>query len=552
MHSITSITSLSSGFTPEYTNVRTLDLEGPVFQGGAFGDVYDLVAVNGAPPPTPQIVKVLRDNGSGSALRGFETIKKLQGKILDDNRSRRAAQDPALQTLPALRALPQFSFQGQMGGQPVFGYSAARLDTAGYVPFDKILDPSEDPEPRDRYLSELTLEDRLVLAHELAEGVHALRELSYLHGDINPPNLFVNIGECHVALIDFDSGAVTDSPNDAPSTFGKKTEGEWVAPEILDQILKHRSGSGPLEVHVDRFTDDWALTVGIHYLLLLCGPFFVLQRSSSATIRDYVTRFRWPNYDGSDPLFTPELEDGHAGYLEILQELPDAVRKRMENALNGGALNRVRRVLPYQWVVDLGGARETLEILLFQAEPEIVLEGQPVRLTWRVEGSRWVSIDGGIGEVDEAGSCVAVPAESAFYVLTAMARGGATLAETAYVQVLPFPQIRSLNIPEPRLEYTAVLRGLHVAAPSIRLDAPTIRVASPDVHLPLKVSLPVSFAGNRVPGIAVAASAPTALSARSAAGLAPGWIPVPRVADVFDRLSHQMKAELNTWLGGKP
>jgi hypothetical protein len=370
MHRVTGITSLSSGFTPEYGNIQTLDLEGPVFDGGSFGDVYDLLAVNGAPPPSPQIVKVLRDNGCDSARRGFETIEKLQQKILDDNRARRAAGDPAIQTLPALRALPQFSFRGQMGSEAVCGYSADRLDTAGYLPLSKILD--EEPEYREAYVTGFTLEDRLILAYELAEGMQALQRLSYIHADINPPNMFVSLGGCHMALIDFDSGAVTADPDETPTTFGKRTHGEWVAPEIMDQLLVQQGG-GPPVVRVDRYTDDWAVTVGIHYLLFLLGPFFVLRHCVSNQVRDYVTRFRWPAYDAADPLFSTGLGGNHATYTAMLAELSAPVLRRMTETLNGGAVDPGRRATPYPWMLGLRGAQEALEILLFQADPVVVI-----------------------------------------------------------------------------------------------------------------------------------------------------------------------------------
>lgn len=187
-----------------------------------------------------------------------------------------------------------------------------------------------------------------------------------------------------------------------------------------------------------------------------------------------------------------------------------------------------------------------LEIILFQAEPEATLEGRPVRLTWRVEGALWVSIDRGVGEVDEAGRCEVFPAASGLYTLTAGSPEGDRLSETVHVRVSPMPLIRTLFVPAPRLSHTVVLRGVEVAAPSIRLAAPTIRLSAPSFHVPLKVDLSVRFAAES------ARAAPGPTSADRAAGPALGRMSadrIPRVGDVFDQIRKRVKSEVNTRTG---
>src|SRR5205085_10994046 len=116
-----------------------------------------------------------------------------------------------------------------------------------------------------------------------------------------------------------------------------------------------------------RFTDDWALTVGIHYLLFLCGPFFVLRHATSKHIHDYVSQFRWPSYDATDLLFAPGIAGNYAIYSAMLAELPPAVLKTMSDALNAGSIEPGRRTSAYQWMADLRTGQESLEILLFRA-----------------------------------------------------------------------------------------------------------------------------------------------------------------------------------------
>ena len=175
-----------------------------------------------------------------------------------------------------------------------------------------------------------------------------------------------------------------------------------------------------------------------------------------------------------------------------------------------------------------------------------------MRLTWRVAGARWVSIDNGLGEVDETGACEVFPAASGSYALTATARGGDTLTETVSVRVVPVPLLRTLCVPAPELSHTVVLRGLHVAAPALTLAAPTIRMAAPSIRVPLTVDLSVRPAGERALSVPAAPSVP---SPRPLGGSGSGWARtdwLPRIGDVFDRLYERVKSELHTRFGEKP
>ncbi|HET7462772.1 MAG TPA: TIR domain-containing protein, partial [Longimicrobium sp.] len=443
MPKITDVVSLSSGFTPAWENIDTLDLAGPVFPSGAFGDVYDLAAVNGAPPPSRQIVKVLRDNGQGSNQKGIGTIEKLQRRIVEVNQHRATSSRLALQELPALRALPQFSFRGRMGNLPVCGYSADRLDTAGYLPFAAFLDVDEDPRPRERYVRELGMDDRLLLAHELAEGFDALRELWYIHGDLNPPNLFVNVDERHVAIIDFDSGAVTDAPDESPTTFGKLTEGEWLAPEIMEQMLKNRTQRAT--VQVTQFTDNWAVAVGIHYLLFLCGPFFLLARPNLHNIRNYAAHQGWPRRDPADPLFAPGMDAAYRIYTELLQEVPTEVIRRMRDTMTVGIAAPGRRPTYYQWTAALKSEQSPMEVPMFQIGPPGTVVGQPIRISWSVRGARRVTIDRGIGDVESSGSRVVFAVLNQVFTLTAENHSGKVITKKAVVEALPGLTTRELS-----------------------------------------------------------------------------------------------------------
>lgn len=64
----------------------------------------------------------------------------------------------------------------------------------------------------------LSLKQRLQIAAHLVEAFGLLALVGFVHGDINPQNSFVNVSECCVAVIDFDSGAMVEQAGDQPTS----------------------------------------------------------------------------------------------------------------------------------------------------------------------------------------------------------------------------------------------------------------------------------------------------------------------------------------------
>jgi serine/threonine protein kinase len=454
MPRVSNIESFHSDLHPGFQHVHSMDL-GETLGSGSFGVVYTCDSINGSSPPLPQVVKILTDNGTDAYRRGFDTIRKLQQKIIESNAQRIAAGRPRLESLPALRALPQFSFLGEMNGHQVLGYSAARLDTEDYVPFAAIVD-DPDPELERAYLT-LTFDESMLLAAEMAEGFQALSEMSFVHADINAPNLLLDIERCHIAIIDYDSGGVD---GDQPTTPGKRDH--WVAPEV-----------NGLKDKIDHLADRWSVFVGIHYLLFLYPPLFFLNTymtSDSAGI--YLRDCQWPNIPSNHSLFDPGVTSAYNQYLLNFGELPEGVKRELSSTLNEGFLNPLARTSCQQWASTLRAAIRGLKILSFKASPGSVVASIPTLLSWSVSDAYEVSLDNGIGvvvSVASEGSREVYPTQTCVYTLTARTRHGVSVSQRLTVFVWPFPELRSIQIPTCSVEQRFSLSVLLSPLPDINL-----------------------------------------------------------------------------------
>jgi serine/threonine protein kinase len=341
----------SSLLNPEFDSVQTIEIETLPFAEGGFGRLHHCLKINGQAPRVPQVIKIFVEVDSGVHLQGFKTIQKLQEKMISLNHQRRQKNEPALDQVPLLFALPQFSYEGMMNHQQVLGYSANRIDAAQFIEFEEILN---DVNLQRRYYP-LSLEQKLGYAMQLAEGVNLLRDMSFIHADINGQNLFISLGSGQLILIDFDSGAVTEDPNESPTTWGKPNE--WAAPEIVAQIGEaQRSGrTGGQTVRVNLHTDTWSVAVGIHYLIFLRHPLFFLNCQGPGEMRAYFTAYQWPNVDHRFSNFNSACAASHKQIKDILTthpQLPE-ITKRLAVTINQGFEEPRQRTTYYQWYLPL-------------------------------------------------------------------------------------------------------------------------------------------------------------------------------------------------------
>ena len=336
----------SSDLNPQFSTIKSIDIEDTPFDRGAYGEVYISKKINGTILPAPQVVKVFLDDGSGSAKRGLETVEQMQEQIIRLNNNLKRKNEKPVENVIALYALPQFSFKGNLNGKTIIGYSANILDGRNWHLFDKIFnepDLRKKREYRNNYYN-LPLSVRLKMAFCLVEGFSYLEKMNFIYADLNPKNFFVNNKDGHLCLIDYEGGAVMDNRGNTPETYGKL--GEWLAPEIQKQLIKYTSGL----IKVDLHTDTWAVAIGIHFLLFPYHPLFYLK-TRGENEKEYFVKYKWPEIDKNYSNYRQEVNKAYINYVNKLEtQIPKEIVRVMSETFNNGYTNPNRRLSYRQWI----------------------------------------------------------------------------------------------------------------------------------------------------------------------------------------------------------
>lgn len=365
MKSIKVIQSLSSRIHTDFNvPIHSIEIKTRPFASGGFGELYFCHSLNGnLQSAIPQVVKIFHEDAN--TQKSFQTIQKLQQSIIRFQGQKNIAD------ISALYAIPQISFSGVLEGEKVYGYLANRLNRNEYAEFDRII---EDAKVTQEYY-QIPLNQKIKYALDLVEGFQILRELNYIHADVNAENIFIGIKQPHAILIDYDSGAVTLSAQDSPSTWGKPNE--WVAPEIAKQLSTQKILQ---TVKVNLLSDIWSVAVGVHYFIFLKHPFFFLNDLSERTMKDYFTHHRWPNCDVHASYFNKNVLSFYEKYLVLLEKaLPQEIYKRFDATFNEGFYNPSMRTSYTTWITILKpySQVENFVPLSIPKEPEIEIKPLP-------------------------------------------------------------------------------------------------------------------------------------------------------------------------------
>lgn len=432
-----------------FNSVSSIEIEDSPFARGGFGEVYICKSLSGKSIQNTQVIKILLDDGTGSASRGINTISKLQDKIIDYNLHLKQTNQQTLETISSLQALPQFSFEGILDGKTVLGYSANLLSSNSWYEFGDIFnhdDLAKRSELRNSFYN-LPHDFRLKFAHDLAEGFLHLQKMNFIYADLNPKNFFVNEREGKLCLIDFEGGAV----NENPETYGKP--GQWLAPEIQKQLI-----NGPSLIKVDLNTDTWAVAIGVHFLLFPFHPLFFLKRLGVNEIKDYFKNYQWPNIDKGSHLFNQSVAGAYDWYInKINTELSVPLANTFKETINHGYFNPGRRLSYKQWLNAIDGLMIPPSIKSFTAIPEVVNDGAPVTLNWEIDSkAHSIIISNGVGDVSGKNEITFIPKTNALYTITAIGHFG-TVEKTVSIRVFPTPLIETIFVAAPIINESTFL-----------------------------------------------------------------------------------------------
>ena len=454
--------AVSTNLNLDFNQVQTIEIEDKPFNEGAFGEVYQHVSINGLKTTTPQIIKIFKDNLSGSADLNYNTIQKLQIKLSNKNDELLANQKKTLiEAFPAFLAIPQFSFTGTLNGQTIKGFSSNNLKSLGFEEFKEIL---ENDTLLDHYQS-LPIEKKMIIAYHFVSAFKLLKECSYIHADIKPEAIFINTKNDTCAIIDFDSGVVTDKIGDDATTWGAPND--WVAPEIWNQL--GQVSNQQRKIQVDLFTDTWSVAIGIHYFFATCHPLFFLTELSPNVINDYFNKHnnKWPHINKNVSYFNQQYSAIYDQYLNFLNaNIPQEVREQLASTINQGYLKPLFRTTYDKWKNVLEKTQQPPNIIYFEADQPIAVSAVPIKLKWHIENAYSISINNGVGDVTGLSEVQISPQNHTTYTIKATGYYGTSNAETK-VKIFPTPLIETLFIPTPDFNKGVNITPISISTPNI-------------------------------------------------------------------------------------
>ncbi|MDP0530680.1 serine/threonine-protein kinase [Porphyromonas gingivalis] len=338
--------SKGTGFDPLFDNITCISIDDTPFAGGGFGDIYYARGFNGNnQSKLRQVIKVFKPSTIGKEEHSWKTIVRLQEKLMEEIELCVDNGQNFLDQYPALVAMPQFVFEGTLDGKMIRGYSTNNLNDLGYISFDKVID--EEDSSYIEVFENKNMEWRFTMAYHLVRGFNLLYKIHFLHADISSDNIFVSLTHPTCAILDFDSGAIVETTEDNPSTFGKFQP--WLAPEVSFQLKKRKAAGGNMLVDINSFTDAWSVANALLNMLVLMPAYYLVDMSENS-LKAYVTKYIWPEAHFSDSIFEIGNKEGYDYFYEVYTKmLPEEVQKEFVATFSKGVFKPSLRTSYNRW-----------------------------------------------------------------------------------------------------------------------------------------------------------------------------------------------------------
>jgi len=424
---------LSTGIYSTYNSIISIEIDNVPFGGGNFGDVYNCISINGNATSVPQVIKVYKESFPGSADDNAKTIIRLQNKLSILNDSLKSSGKKLFVEYPAFKGIPQFSFEGTLDGKKIKGFSSDNLVISGFEEFEKIL---STPQLLNRFY-DIPVERKIYFAYQLASAFKKLDEFKYIHADLKEGAIFINLTTHELAIIDYDSGVITENPNDKPSTWG--AIGDWVAPEIYEQLGKIKHGE---KINVDIFTDRWSVAIGINYLISGIHPTFFLKNQGTYYYPLYFkNNNKWPTADITAPYMKAGCGSIYNQYIDFLNtNIPPQIKEKMANTINFGYKNPVARTSYHEWQTVLQSIQKPPLVKFLSLSRNEILMGENVVFAWSCENAVSVEIVG-VGVFSSIDKKSIKPTKSTTYKIVFKGYYGEVI-EKKEIKVTPAPKFK--------------------------------------------------------------------------------------------------------------
>ena len=235
----------------------------------------------------------------------------------------------------------------------------------------------------------ISVEHKLFLAFQLTSAFRVLEGFNFIHADLKPEAIFVNLKNNECAIIDFDSGVITENTIDEPTTWGAPND--WVAPEIWQQQSNLQKGK---KIHVDSYTDRWSVAVGVSYLLTGLHPLFYLTELSPRITSTYFNNYKWPLIDTSEQYFEKANLQMYNWYVNFIEsKIPSQIFDRISVTINYGYKTAGARSSYKEWESAFKSNQNPPEIPLFVASSLEVFENDYITLSWKTLNASAVTLN---------------------------------------------------------------------------------------------------------------------------------------------------------------